>query len=90
MLKEIHEQPQVVTDTFRGRINQEDATVFLDDVSLSDQELKDIERVYIVACGTAWHAALVTKFYIEKFARIPVEVDYGSEFRYRQPLVIDK
>ncbi len=87
MLKEIHEQPQVVTETFRGRIKQEEGGVFLDDVALSDDELKSIKRVCIVACGTAWHAALVTKFYIEELARIPVEVDYGSEFRYRTPLI---
>jgi glucosamine--fructose-6-phosphate aminotransferase (isomerizing) len=87
MLKEIHEQPQVVTETFRGRIKQTDGGVFLDDVNLSDAELKKVKRVCIVACGTAWHAALVTKFYIEELARVPVEVDYGSEFRYRTPLV---
>lgn len=87
MLKEIHEQPQVVTDTFRGRINQEVGDVFLDDVHFSAQELKDLTRVAIVGCGTAWHAALVAKFYIEKLAKIPVEVDYSSEFRYRSPLI---
>ncbi|MCB0323075.1 MAG: glutamine--fructose-6-phosphate transaminase (isomerizing), partial [Bdellovibrionales bacterium] len=90
MLKEIHEQPQVVTETFRGRIKQAEGGVFLDDVQFTDGELRGVERVIIVACGTAWHAALVTKFYIEKLARIPVEVDYGSEFRYRQPLANDK
>ena len=87
MLKEIYEQPTVVTETFRGRINQTDGSVFLDDVSLSEQELKEIKRVCIVACGTAWHAALVTRFYIEEIAGIPVEVDYGSEFRYRRPFL---
>ena len=87
MLKEIHEQPQVVTETFRGRIDQIESSVFLDDVAFTDQELKDISRVTIVACGTAWHAALVTKYYIERLARIHVEVDYGSEYRYRTPFV---
>jgi len=87
MLKEIHEQPQVVTETFRGRIDLEKVQVHLEDSKLTDAELKAIERVTIVACGTAWHAGLVTKFYIERFARIPVEVDYGSEFRYRDPVV---
>ena len=90
MLKEIHEQPQVVTETFRGRINQQEGSVFLDGIDLSDADLSSIERMYIVACGTAWHAGLVTKFFIERLARIPVEVDYGSEFRYRAPLVHDK
>ncbi len=90
MLKEINEQPQVVTETFRGRINQHEGSVFLDDIGLSDQDLKDIDRMYLVACGTAWHAALVTKFYIERLAKIPVEVDYGSEFRYRDPLIDEK
>ena len=87
MLKEIHEQPQVVTDTFRGRINQEAGKILLDDAGLSDEDLRAVRRIIIVSCGTAWHAALVTKFYIEKLARIPVEVDYGSEFRYRAPVV---
>jgi glucosamine--fructose-6-phosphate aminotransferase (isomerizing) len=87
MLKEIHEQPQAVTDTFRGRIDLEAGTVFLDDVNLTAEEIRSVKRIYLVACGTAWHAALVTKFYIEQLARIPVEVDYGSEFRYRTPLV---
>ena len=83
MLKEIHEQPQVVTDTFRGRVNPDNGTVFLDGVNLSDADLQQIEKVVIVACGTAWHAALVTRFYLEEFAKIDVSVDYGSEFRYR-------
>ena len=87
MLKEIHEQPQVVTETFRGRINQQEGTVFLDDVNFSDEQIREVQKIAIVACGTAWHAALVTKFYIEKLARIPVEVDYGSEYRYRSPVV---
>ena len=87
MLKEIYEQPQVVTETFRGRLDQQNAKVFLEDFSLTDEEIKRVKRVVMTACGTAWHAALVTKFYIEKYARIPVEVDYASEFRYRTPLV---
>lgn len=90
MMKEIHEQPQVVTETFRGRINQQLGSVVLDTISLSAEEAKSIERMYIVACGTAWHAGLVTKFFIERLARIPVEVDYGSEFRYREPLLNEK
>ena len=90
MLKEIHEQPRVVADTFRGRVDQDKNQVFLDDVKFTDADFKDIQRVVIVACGTAWHAGLVTKFYIERFARIPVEVDYGSEFRYRGAAIDNK
>lgn len=87
MLKEIYEQAQAITDTFRGRIDQQDGEIFLDGVNLSDEDFKRFNRVCIVACGTAWHAALVAKFYIESLAKIPVEIDYGSEFRYREPLV---
>ena len=90
MLKEIYEQPGVLTETFRGRINQEEASVFLDDVELSDKDLKSIERVCIVACGTALHAGLVTKFFIEQFSGMHVEVDYGSEYRYREAAVDEK
>ena len=89
MLKEIHEQPQVVTETFRGRLNTENKSVFLDDVKLTDEDLSKINRVCLVACGTAWHAALVAKFYIEKFARLNVEIEYGSEYRYRD-IIVDK
>jgi len=90
MLKEIYEQPQAVTQTFRGRIDQTHGKVFFEDLDFSDAELKSIERIVIVACGTAMHAGLVTKFYIEQLAKIPVEVDYGSEFRYRAPLINSK
>lgn len=87
MLKEIYDQPTVITDTFRGRIDPNTGDIFFSDLGMSPEELKDIKRVHIVACGTALHAALITKFYIERFARIPVEVDYGSEFRYREPVL---
>jgi len=90
MLKEIYEQPQAVTQTFRGRIDQTHGKVFFQDIEFSEQELKAIDRVVIVACGTAMHAGLVTKFYIEQFAKLPVEVDYGSEFRYRSTVVNEK
>ncbi|MCC6932537.1 MAG: glutamine--fructose-6-phosphate transaminase (isomerizing) [Deltaproteobacteria bacterium] len=90
MLKEIHEQPRVVMETLRGRLDQEHSNVHFDDVFFSDDDFAKIERIVIVACGTAWHAALTTKFYIEKFARMPVDVDYASEFRYRNPLLNDK
>lgn len=87
MLKEINEQPQAVTDTLRGRIDHLQGNVFLDNVKLSDDELRQIKHVSIVACGTAWHASLVAKFFLENIARIRTDVDYGSEFRYRQPLI---
>lgn len=90
MLKEIHEQPRAIADTIAGRINDEKNQVLLNELNLSDDELSQFDRLYIVACGTSWHAALVGKFLIEKFARIPVEVDIASEFRYRQPLVSEK
>jgi glucosamine--fructose-6-phosphate aminotransferase (isomerizing) len=84
MLKEIHEQPRAVTDTLRGRLELEEASVSLEDVTIDPKTLK---KLYLVACGTSWHAALCGKFLIEGIARIPVEVDLGSEFRYRDPLV---
>ncbi len=87
MLKEIYEQPRAITDTFRGRIKQQSHKIPLEELNLTDDEIKKFKRIYIVACGTAWHASLVTKFYIESLAKIPVEVDYGSEFRYREPLI---
>ncbi|KAF0221357.1 MAG: glucosamine--fructose-6-phosphate aminotransferase [Geobacteraceae bacterium] len=90
MLKEIFEQPRAVRDTVAGRLVEEDGTVYLEDLKLDDAELAAIERIYIVACGTSWHAALVGKFLIEEHCRIPVEVDIASEFRYRNPVVNDK
>ncbi|MEA3464896.1 MAG: glutamine--fructose-6-phosphate transaminase (isomerizing) [Thermodesulfobacteriota bacterium] len=90
MLKEIHEQPRAVADTISGRITEDKSTVLLNELHLADDELLKIDRLYIVACGTSWHAALVGKFLIEKHVRIPVEVDIASEFRYRQPLVTEK
>ncbi len=85
MLKEIHEQGRVVADTLRSRIHESGCEVA--ELGLSDAELRKINRISIVACGTAWHAGLVTKFFVEQFARVPVEVDYASEFRYRQPVL---
>ncbi len=84
MLKEIFEQPRAVTDTFRGVISEETGEVFLDGL---DVDAAALRKIYILACGTSWHAALVGKFLIERFAAIPVEVDLASEFRYRDPLV---
>jgi glucosamine--fructose-6-phosphate aminotransferase (isomerizing) len=89
MLKEIFEQPRAVRDTVAGRLVEEEGTVYLEDLKLSDEELAAISRIYIVACGTSWHAALVGKFFIEEHCRIPVEVDIASEFRYRNPVVND-
>jgi glutamine---fructose-6-phosphate transaminase (isomerizing) len=87
MLKEIHEQPRALTDTFRGRIALNQGDVSLEGVPLSAADVKRIERIHLVACGTAWHAALVGKFMLEEIAGTPAEVDYGSEFRYRSPLI---
>ncbi len=87
MQKEIFEQTRSITDTLHDRVDLENAQVRLDDLTLTDQQLRDIDKIYIVACGTAWHAALVAKFLIESLARVRVEVDYGSEFRYRDPIL---
>jgi glucosamine--fructose-6-phosphate aminotransferase (isomerizing) len=87
MLKEIHEQPQAVQDTFGGRVDFETGRILLEDVALSDGDLRGIERLHLLACGTSWHSALIGKFMIESITRLPVEVDYGSEYRYRDPIV---
>jgi glucosamine--fructose-6-phosphate aminotransferase (isomerizing) len=89
MQKEIFEQPRAVRDTLLGRISQESGLVFLDEMDISDEEFKNFHNVKIVACGTSWHAGLAGKFMIERLAQLPVEVDYGSEFRYRDP-ILDK
>ena len=87
MLKEIFEQPRAVRDTTLGRVGQESGRIFMDEMDIAPREFKEFRQVRIVACGTSWHAALAGKFMIESLARLPVEVDYGSEFRYRDPLV---
>jgi len=84
MLKEIHEQPRAVSDTLRGRLDLQEHTAILDDITLDP---KQIRRMFLVACGTSYHASLVGKFMIEKAARVPVEVDLASEFRYRDPVI---
>ncbi len=89
MQKEIAEQPRALTDVLRGRIDQEAGQIALDDLRLSDADLRQVNRIYITACGTAWHAGLVAKFMIEQLARVHVEVDYASEFRYREPVLGD-
>ena len=87
MLKEVFEQPRAIKDTMLGRIGLESGRVFLDEVSISEDEFRQFQQVKIVACGTSWHAGLTGKFIIERLARLPVEVDYGSEFRYRDPII---
>ncbi len=86
MLKEIYEQPLAVRETVLGRVSAETGQVFLEEMKLDQATLRSINRVVILACGTSWHSGLVGKFLIEEMARVPVEVDYGSEFRYRQAI----
>ncbi|HXU46963.1 MAG TPA: glutamine--fructose-6-phosphate transaminase (isomerizing) [Thermoanaerobaculia bacterium] len=90
MAKEIHEQPQAVQDTFAGRVDFEEGEILFDTITLPPEELQKIERLHLLACGTSWHSALIGKFLIESLARLPVEVDYGSEYRYRDPIVSDR
>jgi glutamine---fructose-6-phosphate transaminase (isomerizing) len=87
MLKEIFEQPTAARETILGRVSQDTGKVFLEEMMVSDATLAAVDRVTILACGTSWHAGLVGKFMIEKLARVHVDVDYGSEYRYRQPIV---
>jgi glutamine---fructose-6-phosphate transaminase (isomerizing) len=87
MLKEIHDQPRALADTFRSRISLKNGEVSLEGIQLTRSQVKAIKRIHLVACGTAWHACLVGKFMLEEIAGIPAEVDYGSEFRYRSPLM---
>src|SRR5580658_4215926 len=87
MLKEIFEQPRAIRDTTLGRVGQETGRIFLDEMDITAKQFQQFREVKIIACGTSWHAALAGKFMIEKLARIPVEVDYGSEFRYRDPII---
>lgn len=90
MLKEIFEQPRAIRDTIAGRLREEEGDVYLEDLRLNDCELREFDRICIIACGTSWHAALVGKFLLEEHCRIPVEVDIASEFRYRNPVVNDR
>jgi glutamine---fructose-6-phosphate transaminase (isomerizing) len=87
MLKEIFEQPDTITNAFRGRILLDDSMVKLDGLMLKDEDYDKIERIIFIACGTSWHAGLVAEYLIEEYARIPVEVEYASEFRYRKPVL---
>ncbi len=87
MLKEIYEQPRAVRDTWLGRVSMETGKVFLDEMQVSEAEFKNIRKLNVAACGTSWHAALAGKFMIERLAKVPVEVDYASEYRYRDPII---
>ena len=87
MLKEIHEQARAVRDTFNGRMFEESGEIYFNDLQFTPEEWAKFKRVHIVACGTSWHSGLVGKFLLEEAARIPIEVDYGSEYRYRNPIV---
>lgn len=89
MLKEIHEQPKAVRDTLSGRIAADDSAVVLNELNWTEEYVNSFSRIFIIACGTAYHAGLVGKYYIENLARIPVEVDIASEFRYRKPIIDD-
>ncbi len=90
MLKEIFEQPRAVIDTIRGRLSEEKGDAVLEGVRLDPELLRKMRRIYLIACGTSFHAALVGKFLIEEFCRVPVEADIGSEFRYRDPIIGEK
>jgi len=87
MLKEIYEQPTAARDTILGRVSLERGQVFLEELNIPDEALRAIQKVSIIACGTSWHAGLVGKYLLEALAQLPVEVDYGSEYRYRNPIV---
>lgn len=90
MLKEIHEQPRAVIDTFRSAVELNQRKILLHELNLSEKELKGVEKIFLIACGTSYHACLVGKYMIEALCRIPVEVDLGSEFRYRFPLMDER
>ncbi len=87
MLKEIYEQPRSVRDTTLGRVSQDSGRIFLDEMQISEDEFRTMKKINISACGTSWHAGLAGKFMIERLARVPVEVDYASEWRYRDPII---
>jgi glucosamine--fructose-6-phosphate aminotransferase (isomerizing) len=90
MLKEIFEQPQAVRDTILGRVSLDTGRVFLEEMALAEGDLRALDKVTVLACGTSWHAGLVGKFMLEELAQLPVEVDYGSEYRYRKPIVDER
>ncbi len=90
MLKEICEQPESIRNTLRGRLLEEEGTARLGGLNISDEDLLKVDRVVLTACGTSWHAALVGEYMLEELARLPAEVEYASEFRYRNPLVDER
>jgi glutamine---fructose-6-phosphate transaminase (isomerizing) len=87
MLKEIYEQPRAIRDTLLGRVSRESGNIFLEEMEISAEDFRKVRRISLVACGTSWHAALVGKFLLESVVKVPVEVDIGSEFRYRDPIL---
>jgi glutamine---fructose-6-phosphate transaminase (isomerizing) len=87
MLKEIYEQPTAARDTILGRVSLDRGEIFLEDLNIAPETFQALQKVTIIACGTSWHAGLVGKYLIEALAQVPVEVDYGSEYRYRNPIV---
>ena len=89
MLKEIYEQPSAARDTILGRVSLDRGRIFLADLNIPDDKFRSLQKVTVIACGTSWHAGLVGKYLIEALAHVPVEVDYGSEYRYRDPIVSD-
>ena len=89
MLKEIYEQPTAARDTILGRVSLDRGRIFLADLNIPDEKFRRLQKVTVIACGTSWHAGLVGKYLIEALAHVPVEVDYGSEYRYRNPIVSD-
>jgi glucosamine--fructose-6-phosphate aminotransferase (isomerizing) len=90
MLKEIYEQPRAVRDTVQGRVSLDTGRVYLEAMDITEEEFRRFNRVMIAACGTSWHAGLAGKYMLEQLARVPVEVDYASEFRYRDPVIDEK
>jgi glucosamine--fructose-6-phosphate aminotransferase (isomerizing) len=89
MLKEIYEQPSAARDTILGRVSLDSGRIFLADLNIPEEKIRALQKVTIIACGTSWHSGLVGKYLIEALAQVPVEVDYGSEYRYRNPIVAD-
>src|SRR5687768_5435456 len=87
MLKEIFEQPTTARDTILGRVSIDRGQIFLEDLDVPEESFRALQKVTIIACGTSWHAALVGKYLIDALAQVPVEVDYGSEYRYRNPII---
>ncbi len=89
MLKEIYEQPRAVRDTVQGRVSLDDGKVYLDEMEITEEDFKNVTSIKIAACGTSWHAGIAGKYMLEQLARVPVEVDYASEFRYRNPVLVE-